>query len=750
MIDLFLTNQKSTINDVKAVPSVSLDADHRLVIAKLKIKIAVKKAGSSQKRFNLVKLKERDTKDALVKKLEDNFQDNVEEIGIEASWLRFKKKVLGAAADVLGERSVYKGKKKATLWWTENVQAAVRDKMRAFRRWMKTRQPEDRPRYEISRKNTERVKKVAKQDMWAKIGSDLEEDLSGTKKLLYSMAKSYRGKNKGTAYAIKDKSNNLLTEPEEIAKRWGEYFMELLNIRDDEGASQELEENEILSEDDGNDSITVEEVRQVMKQMKNRKAPGDDGIPFELLGAGGECIVQQLLKMFNIAYRSESVPLDWQRGVICPLFKKGDKTSCDNYRGITLLSHAGKLYNRIIERRLQSHVEEVILECQHGFRLNRGTVDLVFTIKMILEKSWEWNKDKFALFIDLEKAFDRVKRSTLWKVLKEERYNIPPKLIRVIKNLYSQSWSKVRGRDLESNWFEIETGVRQGDVLSPLLFIIFMDSCARDLGVAESSVETLMYADDVAVIANSIEEIQSVANSWYEGTKQNGMKINTRIGKTEIMAISRSPNQYDVFIGEDKINQTDNDSYLGVCVNDGNLQERESNERISKYTTNVGMMYPLLKDRHVPRQSKIIIYKTILKPILLYGAETWSLTTKTQSKLQAAEMRVLRLIKGVTRRGRCKNADIRKEVGVGSIIEDIERSKLRWYGHVMRMSDDRLPKKYLTWVPEGSRPTGRPRKRWIDGLKAGMSRRSRTLEEIEHVRLYDDRDAWRAFWKSSS
>ena len=138
---------------------------------------------------------------------------------------------------------------------------AVREKMRPFRRWMKIRQPEDPLSYGISRKNTERVKNAAKQDMWAKIGSDLEEDLSGTKKLLYSMTKSYRGKNKDTSYAIKDKSNNLLTEPEELAKRWGEYFMELLNIRDDEGASQELEENEILAEDDGNDSITVEEVR---------------------------------------------------------------------------------------------------------------------------------------------------------------------------------------------------------------------------------------------------------------------------------------------------------------------------------------------------------------------------------------------------------------------------------------------------------------------------------------------------------
>ena len=125
--------------------------------------------------------------------------------------------------------------------------------------------------------------------------------------------------------------------------------MELFNIKDDEGAGQELEENEILAEDDGDASITVEEVRQVMKQTKNGKVPGDDSIPFKLLGVGGECIFQQLLQMFNIAYRSGSVPLDWQRGVISPVFKKGNKTSCETYSGITLLSHAGKLYNRIIE-----------------------------------------------------------------------------------------------------------------------------------------------------------------------------------------------------------------------------------------------------------------------------------------------------------------------------------------------------------------------------------------------------------------
>ena len=93
-------------------------------------------------------------------------------------------------------------------------------------------------------------------------------------------------------------------------------------------------------------------------------------------------------------------------------------------------------------------------------------------------------------------------------------------------------------------------------------FILFMDSCVRDIGAAENSVEILMYADDVAVIANSIEEMQSVANSSYEGTKQNGMKINTRMGKTEFMVISRNLDHYDVFVGQDEINQLDTYNYL--------------------------------------------------------------------------------------------------------------------------------------------------------------------------------------------
>ena len=112
-------------------------------------------------------------------------------------------------------------------------------------------------------------------------------------------------------------------------------------------------------------------------------------------------------------------------------------------------------------------------------------------------------------------------------------------------------------------------------------------------------------------------------------------------------------------------------------------------------------------------------------------------------------MRVLRLIKGVTRRDRIRNSQIRKDLNVVPLLEDIERNKLRWYGHVMRMDDGSKPKKYLEWRPPGKRPVGRPRKRWIEGVGSALERRGTTLREVRDFRRYDDRDEWRTFLRDS-
>ena len=157
--------------------------------------------------------------------------------------------------------------------------------------------------------------------------------------------------------------------------------------------------------------------------------------------------------------------------------------------------------------------------------------------------------------------------------------------------------------------------------------------------------------------------------------------------------ISRISEEYDVYLAGDKLNQVEKYTYLGIKLDSKNTQEREIDNRIMKYNNTVRFMYPLQKDESINGKCKMIIYNTILKPIIMYGSECWSLTTRTESKIQAAEMRVLRTIKGVIRTDRITNTAIRAELKVEPLLDTIEKRSLQWHGYIMRMSDKRYPNK---------------------------------------------------------
>ncbi len=163
---------------------------------------------------------------------------------------------------------------------------------------------------------------------------------------------------------------------------------------------------------------------------------------------------------------------------------------------------------------------------------------------------------------------------------------------------------------------------------------------------------------------------------------------------------------------------------------------------VNNIPTNI---YPLLKERNIPMRVKTTIYTPILRPLLTYGCECWVLTTKLKSRLQAAEMRVLRLIVGVTRLDRLRNYNIRREFGIESITEITERNQIRWYGHLLLMPENRRPLTYYRWTPEGRRPVGRPRKRWRDAIREAVADRGETLGNIEENELYRERQEWRNF-----
>jgi hypothetical protein len=169
-----------------------------------------------------------------------------------------------------------------------------------------------------------------------------------------------------------------------------------------------------------------------IEMLKRYKSPGIDQIPAELIRS-------EISKLINSIWIKEELPEQWKESIIVPICKKGDKTDCSNYKGISLLSATYKILCNVLLSRLTPYAEEIIGDHQCGFRRNRLTTDHIFCICQILEKKWEYNEAVHQLFIDFKKAYDLVRREALYNILIE--FGIPMKLVRLVKMCLNETYS---------------------------------------------------------------------------------------------------------------------------------------------------------------------------------------------------------------------------------------------------------------------------------------------------------------------
>ena len=508
---------------------------------------------------------------------------------------------------------------------------------------------------------------------------------------------------------MKDASGRLLTQEKDILNRWKEYFAELFNPT----SGQHTKPSEPI--DDEINDISPIEVTTAIKALKSGKAAGIDEIRPEMLkslNCGG---INWLTRIYQIVWKTGKAPAEWQTGIVVPIFKKSDQKECSNYRGITLLSLPGKVFARIIERRCRDIVEPNIQETQCEFRAGRGTTDQIFTLQQILEESWEFGKPVYLLFIDLEKAYDRVPFDLLWKTLKE--YGIRSRLLSSIQSLYNNCKICVRTNSNKSDYFQVQVGLRQECVLSPSLFLIFMDKISRKsfnsacIEIGDVQVDSLLFADDIVRLAESSNGLQSAFNRFQTICSAYGMKISTT--KTELMVNSRESKQYTLYSRSTQVNQLRNFKYLGVLFSDDGKQDGEIDRRIGAATSVLPSLYrSIVTKAELSTKAKMAIFKIVYRPTLIYGHEKWILPENTRSRIQAAEMRSLRRVADLKVCDQVKSSSIRESLQIEPLLIHIERSQLRWLGHVLRMPPNRLPNQVFQAAPTGRRPVGPPRTSW--------------------------------------
>ena len=189
---------------------------------------------------------------------------------------------------------------------------------------------------------------------------------------------------------VKGKDGRLLTKEDQVKDRWREHFVEVLN-RPVPEVTAEVEETNEVNDSINTGAISKDEIRSAQGDMKSGKAPGIDNLTADLLRADTDTTVSVLHDLFNTIWEEESVPEDWCKGLIVKLPKKGDLTTCGNWRGITLMSTVAEVMGRIVIKRIAAGIDAELRKEQAGFRKGRSTTEEIFVLRNIVEQVVEWN-----------------------------------------------------------------------------------------------------------------------------------------------------------------------------------------------------------------------------------------------------------------------------------------------------------------------------------------------------------------------
>jgi len=750
---LVSSRHMSSVIDVKSCRGPNCDSDHFLVKVKVRERIANVMKGPKHevKRWateNLSKNKELQKKyvDVLNSKLTQE-TDGMEgrDQTPEEIWTVTEKAILEAAKETIGE----KRKTRNEEWFDEECMNIIDQKNDARKKMLQRNTRGNEERYHKARKEANKLLRKKKKEAMIQQMEEIEQlSKQNESRKFYAavnrMRKGFQPKTSG----CRSKDGQLLGEEKDIMERWAEHFEELLNEKERMilNDKETMEKEDHTNEDDLSQTPTIEEVAERIRRMKNNKAPGEDGITAELLKNGGQMLIKEIHELIKAIWKSEKMPSKWNIGTICPIFKKGDKLECKNYRGITLLSTAYKIMSSILNERLKKVVEKEIGEYQCGFRTGRGTADQLFVIRQTMEKCHEYGIDLHMLFVDFKEAFDSVNRKALIKALDE--MNVPRKLIKLITMTMSSTKAKVKIGNKVSNVFDFNKGVKQGDGLSSTLFIIALHMAVKHVDqrgtIFTKSSQTCAYADDIALIARTKEKLIEIYKELEKRARDLGLVVN--VIKTKYMILSSSESRrkpQNLIIDGKEFEGVKKFKYLGNLIDNEARTTTSIKDRIQTGNAAYYANLKLIKSRLISRKTKLQIYKTLIRPIVTYGGETWTMTENDKSMLRRFERKIIRRIFGaIKENGEWRirnNGEIDKILEQEDIVRFIKSQRIQWLGHVSRMKEERMPKRIMKAKVLSKRKRGRPGLRWQDEVEKDL----RVMNVSGWKEKTMDRTGWR-------
>ena len=270
-------------------------------------------------------------------------------------------------------------------------------------------------------------------------------------------------------------NGDVLSTTDDQLGRWREHFSIVLNHLIDDSAfasASPLPHQNSCANININDP-NCSEIAAAINSMPNKKAAGVDGIPAEFYKADVGLSAKLLQPLLAKAWQSCVFPDEWTDGIIVKIPKKGNLKICDNWRGISVLPAVSKIIEKIVLERMKKAIYATIAREQAGFISGSSCIDHINTLRLVIEQCAEHRSPLHLAFVDFEKAFDSIDRNCIWNAL--SRRGTPQKIINIIRATYEGAKCRVLHNGKLSEPFEVKSGVRQGCILSPMLFLIVLD-----------------------------------------------------------------------------------------------------------------------------------------------------------------------------------------------------------------------------------------------------------------------------------
>lgn len=734
-IDHFSISRKwrGSLLDVRNRRGADVATDHHLIIARIKLKVAaIKSDRINSRRLDVRKLLIPTTANMYTERL----RAAVSRLENEPSWDECNHIFLKVAEDTLGYRRIERKEWISDRTWElicnrMNIKAAINNaKTRASKTALQSNYNDaDRA-----------VKKSARRDkrLWAENIATEAQAASDTNRSrdLYNTVKRLTKKFSVSSKPIKKPDGSLTSSQQEQISVWTEFYRDMLSNPDATASNvcdcaQHTERQDIDTT-----CPDLAEIIGAIKDLKVNKASGPDNILPELLKTDPITSAMILLPLISRYWETEQLVQQVKQGTIIKIPKKGDLSECKNWRGITLLNTSNKVIARILHKRLEKALSSDLRTEQAGFRPQRSCIDHVNTLRIIVEQSVEWRSPLYLAFIDFEKAFDTIQYEAIWTALMCK--GIPRKLIALIKELYTEATCQVSHENHLGEPIPINAGVRQGCVLSPMLFNIALDEVMKKVtkekrGISwglQGNLEDLEYADDICLLAHKKTHMKDKLDDVHKQAAKFGLKIN--IAKTKIMCINvQSQQQFE--INGQAIENVQQFCYLGsiISVTGGSSEDIQS--RVRKGRAAFGSLDKVWRSSHISRNTKIRLFNSNVKSVLLYGCESWNAATREIQTMQAFINRCLRKILRIFWPATISNSSLWLITQQQPIQSEIKRRKWKWIGHTLRKPANDIAKAAIDWNPQGSRRRGRPANTWrrfveSEALEAGHSwREIRTI-----------------------